>query len=105
MAPLTQGWKFIDIVAQDIFLGCCFDHRRNRIMPVMEQFQYFVLSAGGVILCSLRCVTLSEPVGASLAHRRDAELVSLAPCPCLQIPSRDVSQATPACIAGISWFD
>src|SRR5690348_7863768 len=104
-APFVQQWKFIDIVTQNIFLGCGLNYRRDRIMPVMEHFQHFVLSTTRLILRSLRHITLSEPVGAFFSHGSDAQLISLTPGICLQTPSRNMSQATPASISDISWFD
>src|SRR2546429_2966270 len=105
MATLIKALKFIDIVAQNIQLCCCFNYCRNGIMPITKQFKYPILSFAWLIFLALGSILLYKPVCSFLAHRSNAKLTSLAPCPGFESCSLNVGKSPPARISNIFRLD
>src|SRR6266852_962242 len=103
VAPLAKVFKLIDIITQDICLPRRLDNRWDWVVPIMKQFEYLILSSTRLIFLSLGSVLLNKPVYSSLAHRDDAKLASLSPCPGFKSGSSNMSKSAPACVSHISW--
>src|SRR5215467_12672580 len=104
IAPFVKVLKFVDIVAQDICLRCCFNYCRNWIVPIMKQFEYPILSSTRLIFLAFGSVFLYKPVCSFLAHGSNAKLTPLAPCPGFESGSRSMSKSPPASISNIFWL-
>ena len=104
VAPVAEMLLLIDIIAQNMFLLRRLDNPWYWVMPIIEKFEHFALSATLFILHSLRCIALSEPVCAIVGHRGDAKLIAFAPSPGPKPCTVNISNAAPTCVPGVCGF-
>src|SRR6266853_6672107 len=104
VAPLAKVFKLIDIITQDICLRRRLDNRWDWVVPIMKQFEYLILSSTRLIFLSLGCVLLNKPVYSCLAHRDDAKLAALSPCPDFKSGLSNMRKAAPASLSCTSWL-